>query len=532
MSKNTRSTLRRTWDRIRYFFPHCRYIILSTSLGFFASLFSLAGPYLSRFYIDTSFLNRDLTAFIRLSLVGIVIFLFSTLANFIADVIRNKTLLSIKLSLANAFIRRLYTLDLAFFHEKSVGENIYRISNIESIAHFISEEVPRLLVDSLRLVIVVVVALFINARLTVLLFILSPFLLLHSFYLRSKIKPIFLEIWRSNARLSKMLQESLSKMQIIKALNLETFERRFYIRLLIENIRLSVKGFRWFAANSLSSTFLSKAVYGILSLYGGWLIIRGELSLGSYTAVMLYISQAGGVLNLLSYRMEYFVQQGVSMEKFFEVIDSQPMIKDAAKSVRIESIKKEIFFQAVRFGYTTDKPVFNRLDLAIPAGKWLGIVGYSGCGKTTLVKLMLRLYEPQEGVILLDGIDLRTIKIESLRKKISVATQEPFLFDLSVKENICLGLPYVSEREFNETVAFVRLEELLRHLPQGADSSLGENAVFLSQGYKQRIALARAVIRKPDVLILDEATSSIDSAAETDILKALKAARNGFTTIV
>lgn len=519
-------------QRARFFYPYRNRIILLCILGFVSSLFLLAGPYLSRLYIDTSFIHKDLDAFIRLSVVGLAIFLFSTLAGFIEDIIRNRTFIRVKLSLAHTFIRKLYTFDLAFFQSRSVGENIYRISNIETIARFMSEDVPQIIVESCRLVIILGISLFVSFHLTVALVILSPLFLLQSLYIRKKMRPVFSEIWKSNARLSKRLQESLSKMQIIKALSLETFQRHFYIRLLIENIRVSVKGFRWVVVNSLSSAFLSRAIYGVLSLYGGWLIIKGQLSLGSYAAVMLYITQAGGLLGSLSYRLEYFVQQGVLMERFFEVIGSKPKIEETPAAVRIDALREEIALREVSFGYEPGKPVFNRLTLRIPAGKWVGITGPSGCGKTTLVNLILRLYEPQEGIVTLDGLDVRAIKIGSLRERIAIATQEPLLFDLSIKENICAGLAHISEQELSEMMRRLRAEEFIRRLPLGLDSVLGENACCLSQGYKQRIAIARAAIRKPDLLILDEATSSIDSAAETEILEALKAERRGLSTIV
>jgi len=518
--------------RIRFFSPYKNSIFVLFVLGFLSSLFFLAGPYLSRLYIDTSFLKRDLPQFIRLSIVGIVLFLFSTLSGTAEDIIKNRTLIKIKLGLAHTFIRKLYAHDLAYLQSKSVGETIYRISNVETVARFIGEEIPRVLVDSCRLCIILGITLFMDFRLTIALVFLSPLFLIRGLYLRKKTQPIFSEIWKSNARLTKRLQESLSKMQIIKALRLELFQRHAYIRLLIENIRLTIKGFRWFIINSLSTTFLAKAVYGLISLFGGWFIIKGELTLGRYTAVMLYVAQAGTLLSSLSHRFEYFVQQGVTLDKFFEVIDSRPRIVDAPGAVRLGPFKKEIVSCDVAFGYEPGKQVFSRLSVSFPAGKWVGIVGPSGCGKTTLVNLILRLYEPQAGTITIDGLEVRQAKLDSLRERIAAACQEPLLFDFSIRENICLGLMHVSEGELEEVISIIQAGEFIRQLPDGPDTAIGENAHCLSQGYKQRLALARAVIRKPDILILDEATSSIDSATETKILQALKTKRSGQTTIV
>jgi len=520
------------WRRIKFFKFCKKNITLLFLLNFISSLFFLAGPYMSRLYIDKSFLLRDFAAFIKISLVGIVIFVGSTLANLIEEILRYKTQIKIKLRLAQRLMQKIFSLDMSFFQEQSVGENIYRISTIEAISRFVSEDIAKIAIDIARVGIILAIALFINLRLTLALVIFSPLFLLPNFYFRKKARPLYSEVWNSQARLSKRLQESFSKMQIIKILNLELWQANFYLRLFIKNIRLLVKGMRYFVAYSLSSTLLSKAVYGLLSLYGGWLIIRGELSLGSFTAVMLYLSQIGGLLNSLGYRLEYFIQQQVAWDKFFEVIERQPLIQDVAGAKALGGIKREICFRNVVFGYVQDRPVFVDLNLCFPVGRWIGIVGPSGRGKTTLANLLVRLYEVSQGGIFIDGEDIRNFKIASLRRKISIVTQQPLLFDLSLRDNICLGLSQVDDSAFLEVVSIIQAEEFVRQLPQKEATVLGEDAVCLSQGYRQRIALARGVLRNPEVLILDEATSSIDSLAEAAILKEIRKKRLGLTTIV
>lgn len=518
--------------RLKFFLPYKKNIFQLVILGLFSSVFFLVGPYLSKLYIDKSFLNKDIAVFLKLTVLGVIIFLFSTLSSFIESVVKNRISLKLKLNLATKFIKKMYSLDLSFFQEKSTGENVYRITNIDVIHKFIVDDLPGILVDIFKFTIILGVSIFLNFKLTITLLILSPLFLLKSIYIRKKTALFYAEIWKVNARLFTKVQESFSKILIIKALKLETYHRRLHVKVLIENIRLGLKTFRWSIINSLSSTFLSKAIFGLISLYGGWLIIRGDLSLGTYTAAMIYITQLGRLIQSISFNFENFVNLNVFLKKFFEVMNIEPKIKNLTGAKDINYLRGEILFKNVVFGYERDRQIIKDLNLKIPEKLWVGIVGPSGSGKTTLINLILRLYEPCSGEIFLDKFNLRQIRIESLRNRIAVATQEPLLFDFSIEENIGYGLKHISKDEITEATRIVQAYDFIEQLPERYDTLIGENACRLSQGFKQRIALARAIVRNPDLLILDEATSSIDSASEEKVLRQLRLKRAGRSTIV
>ncbi len=467
----------------------------------------------------------------NLSILGAGLFIFSVLAKVVEDIIKNRIAIKLNLRLANKFIKKFYSLDLNFLQSKSVGENIYRLSNLEGIANLILEQYPRFLVNIFKLPIILVISLWINAQMTLFLLILSPLFLLHSVYLQKKLKPIYEEIWKYSALFSKKLYEAFSRILIIKAFGLESYQRRTYLRFLIKNIRWRIKSFRWAIISSLSSSFLSKAVYGAITLYGGWLIIKGKLTLGSYTAVMLYLNQLGGLFQSLGQSFGYFAQEGVSLNKFFEIVNAQPRIKVAPGAKVLQALKGEIQFKDVWFGYN-GKPVIKGLNFSIPLGSRIGIAGPSGCGKTTLINLILRLYDPEKGEIYLDESNLKEISLSSLREKIAIATQQPFLFDISIKENISYGLRNVSEKEIIEAAKIACVHNFIEQLPESYDTLIGEDACRLSQGLKQRIAIARAILRKPELLILDEATSSVDSLTEEKIFKALRERMQSLSTII
>ena len=501
-------------------------------LSLLSSSFILIGPYFSKLFIDKAFINKDLSKFLNLSILGAIIFIFSILIKVAGDIIKNKIAIKLRLDLANKFIKKIFSLDLKFFQTKSIGENIYRLSDTESISNFILEQYPMFLVDIVKLPILLGVSLWLNTRMTIFFLILSPLFIIPNACLQRKLKPLYEEIWKNSAKLSQHIHEAFSRILIVKAFGLESYQRRSYIRTLINNIRWSIKSFRWTIISSLSSSVLSKAIFGGIALYGGWLIIKGRLSIGSYAAIMLYLKQLGSLFMSLGDRFGYFAQQTVSLDKFFEIMDIQPQIKDIVGAKILRSIKGEIRFKGLSFGYQKEKAIFKELDLNIPACSWVAIVGPSGCGKTTLINLILRLYEPWMGGIFLGEFDLKTIKLKSLREKIAIATQQPILFDVSVGENISYGSRGISQDEIETSAKIACVHDFITRLPHGYDSLVGEDACRLSQGLKQRITLARAILKNADLLILDEATSSVDSLTEENIFLALREKRQCLSTII
>lgn len=517
---------------MRLFYLYRGQVFSLSLLSLFSSSWLLAAPYVSRLFIDKAFLNKDIGNFLNYIFLSAVLFLISMLFKTGENILKNKITIKLKFDLTNKFIRKLYSLDLDFFQTKSVGENVYRLSDTDTMVAFITEKLPDFLVAIFKLPIILGIAFWLNFPMTIFLLISAPLFLLQSLYLQKKARPIYEQIWKQSAELSKKINEALSNILVVKISGWESLQRHSYLKLLIENIRWQIKIFRWSVAGSLTASFLSKAISGIVALYGGWLIIEGRLSLGSYAAIMLYLSQLGTLLQSLAYEVELFTKDIVSFERFFEVMETSPRIKDLPGAKHLRFVKGQVQFKNVWFGYQREKPVFKELDFTIPSCSWIGIAGPSGCGKTTLINLFLRLYEPWRGEISLDGIDFQMIKIESLRKNIAVAPQQPILFDLSIKENIGYGLVNISEAKIIKAAEIAQVHDFISGLPKGYDTVIGEDACKLSGGLKQMIVIARAIIRDPSVLILDEAASSIDSFTEQKIFQALREKRQGLSTII
>lgn len=507
-------------------------IFILFSLSLLSSGFFLALPFFSRLFVDAAFLNRDFGKFLNLSAWGAAVFILGALIQVTSDVVKKRISIKLKLNLANRFIQKFYSLDLKFFQARSAGEGAYRLSDMESVANLVLEQCPNFFADIFKLLIILGVSLWLNARMTIFLFALSPLFLIHGLYLQRKLKPIYEQAWKYSAELSKKIYEAFSKILIIKAFGLEAHQRRIYLRALIKNIRWDIESFRWIIISSVSSSFLSKAAYGAVTLYGGWLIIKGNLTIGTFAALMLYFAQLGALLQNLNNRFERFGRGMVSLDRFFEIMDIQPGIKDSAGAKEISFIRGGIKFRDVWFGYCQGRPILKGLNFDIPAFSWAAVVGPSGCGKTTLINMILRLYEPWSGEVFLDGLELKQINLTSLRSRTAIVTQQPLLFDVSIEKNIAYGFKGISKAEITEAAAIANIHDFIEQLPEGYNTLAGEDACRLSQGLKQRVALARAIARKPDLLILDEATSSVDSFTEEKIFQALRQTRRGLTTIV
>ncbi|MCX5694551.1 MAG: ABC transporter ATP-binding protein [Candidatus Omnitrophica bacterium] len=442
-------------------------IVFLSLLSLISSSFVLLVPYFSKLAMDNAFLTRNFSVLLNLSFLGVAAFLFSTLIGILSDILKNKFAIKLKINLTNKFIRKLYSLDYVFFQEKSPGENVFRLFDIGSVSNFILEQCPSFIVNILKLLIILGICFCVSFKMTISLVILGPLLFLCSLYFQKRIRPIYEEIWKYNAKISKEIYEAFSKISIVKAFGWEVYQRHNYLRSLIGSIRWQIKSFRWAIIGQIGSSFFSKAVYGVIAFYGGWLIIRGKITIGGYAAVMLYFGQLAGILGSFSGRFSSFVQETVSLRRFFEVIDFQPEIKDLPDAKIIQNIKGNVAFNNVEFRFQNEKVIFNKLNLVIPASSWVGIVGPSGCGKTTLINLILRLYEPQAGKIIIDGVDLKAIKLKSLRDHIAVATQQPYLFDLSIKENIVYGLKNISQDQIVQAARDSCVHDFIEQLPKG-----------------------------------------------------------------
>ena len=288
------------------------------------------------------------------------------------------------------------------------------------------------------------------------------------------------------------------------------------------------------STTATATTFLGST---LVTLYGGYLVIEGQMSIGSLVAFAAYQSRAFSPIQVLMDLYLRIERAGVSVDRVFEFLDiGQEYTEPSGGTLRLEDLRGEIEFRDVSFGYQnnapTDQPVLRQVSFLVGAGQRLTVLGPSGTGKSTLVDLLIRLYEPQAGTIRLDGHDVRELDLVWLRQHVVVIGHEPFLFHASILENVSYASPEASREEIVAAVTAVGLHEYVTALPDGYETTVGERGARLSAGQRQRIALARALLKKPRILVLDEALSGLDVESEADLRQTLSALMQGCTTLV
>jgi len=330
----------------------------------------------------------------------------------------------------------------------------------------------------------------------------------------------------------KSLQEILSHIQLVKSFGKETSSVRKYLRKLITNRRISIKNMRLEIISSVAASVVSKALIGLIAFYGGYQVIKGHMTLGSLTAIMVYLTQLIGLQGQFANFFQTTVLGLVSCQRVAEVLDEKEEISEPKDAKRVVFETPDVVFRDVSFGYRIEEYVLKDITFHIEKGSHVALCGPSGYGKTTILNLLLRLYDPWEGRIFINGYDIKDLKIGSLRKQIGIVLQEPFLWNDSIENNIRYGKEDATREEIITVSQLTLVDDFVKDLPDGYKTVIGEGACKLSEGQKQKIAIARALVKNPKILMLDEASSSMDSASEEKILRNIKKTQKDATLIV
>jgi len=364
--------------------------------------------------------------------------------------------------------------------------------------------------------------------------ILAPLLYLPPYYFTRKMKRIWEEVIKNSESIFRYLNEFFSHIHLVKAFGEERRGIRGYFKKRIANIRISVKNTKWEIINTFAGGVVNKVVIGLIGFYGGYQVIKGQLTLGSLTAVMMYIGQLIGLQNSFGHLFQNVVLGLVSCERVAEILDVKTASSEQKNTSEVILTKGNILFKDVSFGYKKGECVLSNLSFSIDMAKTshVALVGPSGCGKTTILNLMLKLYRPWSGNISIDNHRIEDIKKGSLHSQIGVALQEAFLWNDTIENNIRYGNPKANEQDMIDIARLCRVDEFVKDLSLRYKTVIGENACKISEGQKQKIAIARALIRKPKILLLDETFSSMDSKSEDEILRNIKSIQKDMLLIV
>jgi ATP-binding cassette subfamily B protein len=428
---------------------------------------------------------------------------------------------------------RIQQLSLAYHDQKRTGDLISRVtSDIDSIQSFISSELLDALINSLTLVGMVGVMFYINWRFTLIALSVAPVLFAVVFKYTRRIKKAAREVRKKEGEIVSVIQEVLSSIRVVKAFAREDYEQRRLEEESLEAVEIALRA-RSLKAKLAPLVDMIVATGTCLVLwFGARMVLNDSLSAGDLVVFILYLKKMYKPMQDLSKMTDAYSKASVGFERIREILETDGEVKDLPGAWSAGRLKGDIEFEKVSFGYEPGRLVLKDVSFKVQAGQLAALVGPTGAGKTTIISLIARFYDPIKGVVKIDGTDIRYLKQKSLREQISFVLQETVLFHAPVWHNIAYGKPGASRAEILRAAELANAHEFIEKMPQGYDTVVGERGVTLSGGQRQRIAIARAVIRNSPILILDEPSSGLDAVSEKLVFEALDRLMKGKTCIV
>ena len=425
-------------------------------------------------------------------------------------------------------------LSLDFFTDEKAGRIMTRMtSDIEALSELLGDGIINLIVQLFTLVYVICVLFSMNVQLAfIVTVVIVPVMTIMTLWFRSRSEVGYERVRERIADVMADLQESLSGIRIVAAYNRQRYNEVKH-RNVVGDHKVANEGAAKVAAVYGPGTEgVGTAAQALVLLVGGRMVFDGSLQPGELMAFVLYVSAFFAPIQQLVQLYNMYQSGQAAVAKIRDLLDTDPAVIEKPDAIELPAIEGEIRFEDVEFGYVDGQPVLRDLELTIAAGETFSLVGTTGAGKSTIAKLVTRFYDPTAGRVLVDGYDLRDVTLRSLRRQLGVVPQEPFLFGGSLRDNIAFARPEASDEELLEACRAVGLDELVERLPGGLDAPVYERGSSLSSGERQLLALARAFLASPRVLILDEATSSLDLRSEATIERALDNVLEGRTAII
>ena len=434
----------------------------------------------------------------------------------------------------NDVYRHVQDMPLSYFEDKSTGDIMSRVVNdVNSLEQIVVIPVTTFITDMCRLGWILFFCFQWDWQLTTVALAVGPFMVALTYTFGRMIRGTYRELRDKVGELNALIQDNISGIRVILGFARQDKEMERFMQKNEENYTLHVRIYRMFTTYRPIVDLFTEAGAVIVLCMGGYKVLNGEMSVGTFVVFFPYLRMAYEPISGLS-RFYNQVQRALaSTERVFEVLDTPPALKDAPDAVELSKVKGRVEFRNVYFNYPNGTEVLKDINLEVYPGQMVALVGPSGSGKTTLTNLIPRFYDPISGAVLVDGHDLRKVKAKSLRRQMAMVLQESFLFNDTVRNNIAYGRPEAEEGDIVLAAETAGAHRFIQELPNGYDTVVGERGVKLSGGQKQRVAIARAILADPKILILDEATSSVDAETEKLIQEAIyKLVKNRTTFVI
>lgn len=529
-AKNQKITIYRVWQYVKLqkigLYSSIFFVIASTFL-------SLAGPYMIGYIVDDYIMKKDIAGTIRLGIVLVVIFtiasIFTWLQTYVMIHVAMKTIRTLRLEL----FKKLQTLTLRFFDQRALGDLMSRVTNdIDNLNTALAQSVTQIVTSVLTIIGVSIAMFSLSWQLAIVTLIIIPLIVFTTKQIVKRSSKNYAARQRDLGRLNGYLEEMITGAEVVTLFGKEqqTIDA-FYQQ--NENLRNSAQ--RAEITSGLLgpiNNFMNNLGLAIVIGTGAFLSVQGFVSVGVIAAFVTYTRQFFRPLNQLSNLLNTFQSAIAGAERVFEILDEPSEVADKSQAIDIQSLKGDVIFQHVSFSYLPGKPVLKNISFHAKAGDTIALVGPTGSGKTTIINLLTRFYDVDTGEILIDGQNIENYKMAAVRQRVGIVLQDTYLFSGTIRENIRFGKLDATDAEVEEAAKIANAHNFIKYLPAQYDTPVHAGGVNLSQGQRQLLAIARAILENADILILDEATSSVDTQTEINIQKGLQHLMQGRTSFV
>jgi len=519
-------------DIFEHFKPHKKLFILDFTSAFFMAMIDLAFPIFTQRIIDVELPNKNYKFFLILILILVLLQLIRAVLAYIVTYYGHKMGVNIRYDMRNKLFRHLQKLSLSYYDNAKTGTIMSRVMGDLEILSELAHHGP----EDLFIIIVTFIGSFIlminlNVTLTLVIFAILPFYIYFVIKENKKMKSAFKDYRVISAEVNSHLEDSIAGIRVVKAFGNEKTSSKNFDRH-NKNVAVSLmKAFEPISVLTSATGIFSGGIQILVLVLGGIMVIKGQMTTGILIAFLLFVNRFLDPIKRMISFLEMYQQGTVGYERFSEVMNIDPDIKDGEEAQELEKVSGDLKFKSVDFSYNDEDIILQNFNLEIQAGKKVALVGPSGAGKSTICSLLPRFYDVTKGEIIIDGVNVKNITQNSLRKNIGIVQQDVYLFHGSIRDNIGLGKIDATDNEIEKAAKMANALEFIGQLPDGINTLVGERGVKLSGGQKQRISIARIFLKNPKILILDEATSALDNKTEKYIQESLAKLSEGRTTL-